>query len=179
MFNEFRVLNYESFEKIVCVHCKNLVYQEKTRINELTGKQERIEELKPVSAYYLDLEVLLPSGLTPEETDSLIYRVDSNKKMPLSETFLSKCRNSKKEIPYPIHLAYLKDKTEEESVNLVKSSFDDDLLPLIHGDDRIMVIHDRDDTIPRVYRRRFKSCAKKETLSLFLAEIFVFVMIRI
>lgn len=184
MFNEFRVLNYESFEKIVCVHCKDLVYQEKTRINELTGKPERIEELTPVSAYYLDLEVLLPSGLTPEEIDALIYRVDSNKKKPLSETFLSKCRNSKKDIPYPIRLAYLKDKTEEEAVNLVKSSFDDDLLPLIHGDDRIMVIHeltrviDRDDTIPRVYRSKFKSCDEKESLSLFLAEIFVFIMTK-
>lgn len=180
MFNEYRVLNYESFENIVAAHCKNLVYENRTRINELTGKEERVYRLAPISQYYLDLEILLPSGLTQDEADQLVYRVESDKKNPLSETFLSKCRNSKKSLPRPIRMAYLK----EGAVDLVRSSFETDLDSQIYGDDKLYVIHelmsviDRDLAIPRVYRNIFKKSANRETLSTFLAEIFVFVMVK-
>lgn len=180
MFNEYRVLNYESFENIVAIHCKNLVYQDSTYINEITGKEERVYSLVPISQYYLDLEILLQSGLNEDETNKLIYRVDSNKKNPLSESFLSKCRTSKKPIPRSIQLAYLK----ENVIDLVQSSFETDLISQIYGDDRLYVIHelmnviDRDLTIPRVYRSIFKKYAGRETLSAFLAEIFVFVMTK-
>ena len=179
MFNEYWTLDYTSFEYIVSAHCKDLVALDKTRVNEITGKTERVYELSVVTQFYLDFNVLLPAGLTSEEEDDLIYRVNSEKKKPLGKTFLCKCRKDPGKLPRSIRTAYL---AKDNSADLVKDAFDHDLIPLIHGEDQAKVIEElllvikRDDSIPKVYREKFKSYANKDTLAMFLAKIFVYVM---
>jgi len=179
MFNEFRKLDYESFENIVQAHCKKLIYTNECRVNKQTGKSELIRKLESVTAYKLDLEILLPAGLNIDEEYKYVLRTNSDKG-PLTPSFLCKCRKHPEAIPDGIRKAYLKDDADA----LVADSFNQDLTPLMHGDDRqsvieeLLLVIDRDNSIPRVYRDKFEGLAKKESLSLFLATIFVYVMTK-
>lgn len=166
-------LNYGTVEQIIFSACLGVEY--------ITGKnKDGSATLKSITQEYLDKELLLPTGLNPDEIEDILEGGEGGNGYTAPR--LSKFRRAGK-LPKKYVAAF---SMKPDIYDRVEKSFrtEGSLITFIHGDNIYRAMQElnklvaADDTIPETYRKTFNDLYSKDTFWEYLAHVFVFAVTR-
>lgn len=166
-------LNYGTVEQIIFSACSGVEY--------ITGKnKDGSATLKSITQEYLDKELLLPTGLDPEEIEDILE--GGERRSGYTPSRLSKFRKEGK-LPKKYIAAF---SMKQDIYDRVEKSFttEGSLITFIRDDNMYRAMHEfnklitTDNTIPEVYRKTFNKLCSKDTFWKYLAHIFIFAVMR-